>query len=136
MKETFVARYTVTIGDINYGGHLGNDRALVVFHDARIKLFEHFGFRESNIGDERGIVVVEAGCRYYKEVFLHDTLLTSVNFDGVEGKSFTLGYSVAREQDGATVIDGFTKILPYDYELRRVTDLPEVFVTRFGLQYT
>jgi acyl-CoA thioesterase FadM len=38
---TFTTTYTVPIADINYGGHLGNDRPLALFNEARVRLFPY-----------------------------------------------------------------------------------------------
>ncbi len=56
----FVAKYTVGIGDINYGGHLGNDKALIIFHDAHIQFLKHHELSELNIGENKGIIMVDA----------------------------------------------------------------------------
>ncbi|KJS00459.1 MAG: hypothetical protein VR65_13310 [Desulfobulbaceae bacterium BRH_c16a] len=128
MKSPFTAPYTVTIADINYGGHLGNDRALLIFQEARIRFLENFGFSEADIGEGKGLVVVEAGCRYLREVFLHDELEVRVVLGEVAGKKATLEYVVIRKGDGQEVVTGFTAILAFDYGLRKVASLPEAFL--------
>lgn len=128
MTTSFTAPYTVTIGDINYGRHLGNDRALVIFQEARIRYLESFGLAEGNIGEGKGLVVVEAGCRYLREVFLHDELEVQVTLGEVEGKKATFLFAVRRKSDGQQVLSGFTAILAFDYSLRKVAELPEPFL--------
>ena len=46
----FIEKYKVTVGDINYGGHMGNERALVAFHQGRIAWLNSMGYSELNIG--------------------------------------------------------------------------------------
>lgn len=128
MTTPFTASYTVTIGDINYGRHLGNDRALVIFQEARIRYLESFGLSEGNIGEGKGLVVVEAGCRYLREVFLHDELEIRVSLGEVQGKKATFMFEVTRKSDGQQVLSGFTAILAFDYSLRKVVELPEPFL--------
>jgi len=128
MTTPFTAPYTVTIGDINYGRHLGNDRALVIFQEARIRYLESFGLSEGNIGEGKGLVVVEAGCRYLREVFLHDELEVQVTLGEVQGKKATFLFSVARKSDGQQVLAGSTAILAFDYAQRKVAELPEPFL--------
>ncbi len=132
MTTPFTAPYTVTIGDINYGRHLGNDRALVIFQEARIRFLENFGLSEGDIGDGKGLVVVEAGCRYLREVFLHDELEVGVAIGEVEGKKATFLFEVTRKSDGQRVLSGFTAILAFDYALRKVVELPEPFLAACG----
>lgn len=128
MNKSFRAPYTVTIGDINYGRHLGNDRALVIFQDARIRFLHSMGFSERDIGLGKGIVVVEVGCRYLQQVFLHEELEVLVTINVMEGKKCRLDYCVVRKNDGQEVLTGFTVMLAYDYDSRRAVELPEPFL--------
>ncbi len=127
MTERYSAKYKVTIGDINYGGHLGNDKALVIFHDARIDFLQSLGHSESDIGDQRGIIMVESGLKYHREVFLHDELLVLIGVSELKGKKFTFEYSVHRGADEELVIGGFTVFLAFDYTTRKVAAVPEGF---------
>ena len=72
--------------------------------------------------------MVEAGCRYLREVFLHDELEVRVVLGEVAGKKATLEYVVIRKGDGQEVVTGFTAILAFDYGLRKVASLPEAFL--------
>jgi acyl-CoA thioester hydrolase len=127
MTERYSAQYRVTIGDINYGGHLGNDKALIIFQDARIQFLQSLGCSEKDIGDGRGIIMVESGVRYLREVFLHDELTVSIVVTELKGKKFSFDYAVRRDADGELVISGFTAFLAFAYEGRKVAAVPEGF---------
>lgn len=127
MAGRFTSTYKVTIGDINYGGHLGNDRALVIFQDARLVFLESFGASEKNIGEGCGIIMVESGIRYIREVFLHDELHVAMTVTELRGKKFSLGYTVSRLSDGKKVLSGFTSFLSFNYDERRVAAIPSEF---------
>jgi len=127
MEKLFTAPYTVTIGDINYGRHLGNERPLVIFQDARIRFLATLSFTESNIGEGKGIVIVEAGCRYLRQVFLHEELIVQISIAELEGKKCKLDYSVIRKSDGQQVFTGFTVMLAYDYVTGKAVHLPGPF---------
>lgn len=127
MQKIFAAPYTVTIGDINYGRHLGNDRPFLIFQDARIRFLNNLGFSEADIGERKSIVVVEAGCRYPRQVLLHEELEVQVAVDELEGKKCRLDYTVVRNNDGQKVLTGFTVMLAYDYDSGKVVKLPEPF---------
>ena len=120
MHKTFIAPYTVTIGDINYGRHLGNDRPFLIFQDARIRFLKSFGFSEGDIGNGKRRVVVEAGCKYLREVFLHEELKVQVAVTELAGKKCVLEYTVFRDSDGQKVITGFTVVLAFDRSSRKV----------------
>ena len=130
MSGQFTTRYSVTIGDINYGGHLGNERALVIFQDARIRFFNSFGLSEGDIGEGKGIIMVESGVRYRREIFLHEELVVTVAVSEVKGKKFTLEYDVIRESDAQQVLSGFTIFLAFDYKSRKVAKIPSQFVEK------
>lgn len=42
----FTFNYTIQKEDINYGGHVGNERALLFFQMARMAFFESLGASE------------------------------------------------------------------------------------------
>jgi acyl-CoA thioester hydrolase len=120
--------FNIRISDINYGGHMGNDRALSLFHDARILFLEEMGFSEKKIGENIGIILTKAEVEYKREVFLHDDLVATVARGEIRSRSFELIYSFNRECDGAEVFKGKTVLVAYNYYLSKTTQLPGPFV--------
>ena len=43
MKNFFETEYKVIVSDINYGGHMGNERALIIFQQARMEWLNSIG---------------------------------------------------------------------------------------------
>lgn len=127
MTKQFQAKYRVTIGDINYGGHLGNDKALLIFQDARLQFLRSLGFSEKDIGDGRGIIMVESGVRYLREVFLHEELSVGIDVTEMKGKKIILQYDIKRAPEQEPVLRGFTTFLAFDYEERKVAAIPAGF---------
>ncbi len=127
-----VARIEVRVGDINYGGHMGNDKALLVFHDARLAFLESLGFNEKNIGGP-AIIMRDAHVNFRKEVFLHDVLTIDVGIDDVTTTSFNMVYTVKRENDGTVVFLGSTGLVAFDYSTRKVARVPEIFLERISV---
>ena len=123
----FRVRYTVRIGDISYGGHLGNDKYLLLFHDARLAYLAGLGASEKDIGGGTGLIMSEAHVRFQAEVFLGDELEVSVLPRDVQASRFTLDYQVTRVGDGTAAAEGYTTLVAFDYGKRRVTRLPEAF---------
>ncbi|MCK5907414.1 MAG: thioesterase family protein [Flavobacteriales bacterium] len=124
------SEYVVGVGDINYGGHMGNDKALIVFSDARINFLKHFGFSELNIGPSIGAILAEANVKYKKEVFMHDVLETEVWISEVAGLKWIISYETKRVEDGAVVFTGTTLMLCYNYEIKKVSRIPEDFLSK------
>jgi acyl-CoA thioester hydrolase len=133
IKVDNIARFEVRIGDINYGGHMGNDKSLLLFQDARIRFLESLGNSEKNIGSGCGIILSEAGVVFKKEVFLHDELAVDIAVKDVTSASFSLEFTVKRMQDQAVVMIGFTKQLSYNYEIRKVSRLPKEFLNKIRI---
>lgn len=132
MTELFSTRYMVTENDISAGIHLGNERALVILQKGRIDFLQHIGFSDENIGNNRGIIIVESGVKYHREGFLHDVLLVNVTGAEIAGKKCTLTYSVTREADGQELLSGFTMFLAFDYQMKKVVALPDIFIAKIS----
>ena len=127
-KEHYAGSYKVRVGDINYGGHMGNDKTLLLFHDARIHFLEERGFTESNIGGS-GLIMGDAHVYFKKEVFRGDELKVYIHIEDVRELSFVMHYSVMR--DDMQVIHGHTKMIAFNYDKRRVVKIPEAFLKTF-----
>lgn len=130
MANSFSTHYIVNDIDISAGVHLGNERALVIFQKGRVDFFQHIGLSDKNIGSNTGIIIVESGVKYHREGFLHDQLIVSVAVAEIAGKKFTLNYSVIRESDRQELLSGFTTCLAFDYQMRKVVEIPDVFIKK------
>lgn len=126
-----IATLEIRVGDINYGGHMGNDKALLVFHDARLRFLESLGFSEKNIGGP-GIIMKDAHVSFRNEVYLHDVLTVDVGIDNVSSSSFEMLYTVRRISDDAIVFTGSTGLVAFNYEKKKPVRLPEEFLGKIA----
>jgi len=129
MKKV-LSEYQVGIGDINYGGHMGNDKALQVFHDARINFLKELGYTELDMGNGVAVIIVEANVKYKQEVFLHDILETVVWVSKIDGLKWTISYDTKRKNDGKIVLTGSTLMFCYDYHRKKITKIPGDFLAK------
>ncbi len=129
-NSSFCGSYKVRVGDINYGGHMGNDKALLLFHDARIHFLEERGFSESDIGGP-GLIMGDAHVYFKKEVFRGDELKVFIHIEEIRELSFVMHYSVLREE--VVVVHGHTKMVSFDYEKRRLAKIPAAFLKKIQL---
>jgi len=127
----FSTRFRVRIGDINYGGHLGNDKFLLLFHDARIEFLKSLGMAENDIGDGVGLIMSEAHVNFKAEVFLGDELTVQVRITDVQAVRFRMEYEITRGAD--PVATGYTQMVAFDYAHRRISKLPARFRELVGL---
>lgn len=131
----FTMKYKVSISDINYGGHMGNDRSLSLFHEARIAFLKSLGYSEMNIGDGLGIIIKDAHVDYLAEVFHGDELIVEVRLGEQKGLLFSLHYEVNRVFEERVVFTGRTGILAFDYQKRKVARTPQLFFDKIKEYY-
>nr|WP_307774375.1 thioesterase family protein [uncultured Cetobacterium sp.] len=128
----FSIEYKVTISDINYGGHMGNERPLIIFQQARIELFKNFELSELNIGDGVGTIQKESHVNYLKESFLGDIL--KVIIEKIEFTKTTMNfyYNIFNQKD-ELIVTGSTLIIGYNYEKRKISKIPAGFIEKISM---
>lgn len=125
----FSSEIEVRISDINYGGHLGNDRYLSLFQDARLRYLRQFGFSEMSIGDGTSLIMRAAQVTFKAEAFWGDRLKIYVRIAALQAAAFHFVYLIVRSDDESRVIaTGETEMLGFDYATRKVKRLPLKFV--------
>ncbi len=122
--------WKVGIGDINYGGHMGNDRFLTLFQEARLRFLASLGGSEKEIGGGIGLIMSEAHVFFKAEAFWGEELEVAVKVADLQEVRFSLEYEVVRPADGRQVAAGSTRLVAFDYARRRVTRIPEGFRAR------
>lgn len=131
MGNKFISDYfTVRIGDINYGGHMGNDKALLLFQDARISFLSSLGYSELDIGEDTGIILGEVYLKFKKEIFLNDNLRVDITISDIKEASFIMNYSVYKKDDDKEAISGHTKIVSFYYPNKKVVSIPKNFLEK------
>lgn len=125
----FSINYKVTVSDINYGGHMGNERALILFQQGRIDFFKNLNLSEINIGDDIGTIQLESHVKYLKEVYLGEVLKINIDDIVLKKTSMDFIYSVYNENN-EKVLEGSTLILAYNYERKKVSKIPSIFLEK------
>jgi len=67
----------VRVTDLNYGGHLGNDKLLALVHEARVAFLADFDFTELDCGGV-SLIMADAALMFQGEAFAGDTLKIEV----------------------------------------------------------
>lgn len=123
---------TVRIGDINYGGHLGNDAVLSLAHEARLQYFKSLGYSEIDI-EGVGIVLADAVVVYRAEAFHGDALRVRVGLADFNAYGFDMFYHLENPAAGKEIARIKTGIVFFDYQTRKIASIPPAFLQRAGL---
>jgi acyl-CoA thioester hydrolase len=120
----FVTRIPIRIGDINYGGHLGNDAVLSLVHEARVRLLAAQGWTELDI-EGAGILMVDAAIRYMAEGRYGMVLRVEMGAGDVRTRSCDLVSRLTDEATGEEIARVRTGIVFQDRSTRRLVRMPE-----------
>lgn len=126
----FKTEIAVRVGDVNYGGHLGNDSLLTLLHEARLLFLASKGMSELDAGGS-GMTMVSAGLSFKGEAFRGDLLEVDVAVTEIGSAGFELAYKVTRKSDSKEIARAFTAMAFFDYAKRRVAKTPPAFAEAF-----
>src|SRR6185436_13842807 len=120
----FVATILVRIGDINYGGHVGNDAILSIIHEARMKMLRSKGYDEMNAGGN-SMIMADVMIAYKNEAFYGDELTVKVYAVEITDRTFDLLYLIDTQRNGnrCEVAHAKTGMVCFDYESRKVSPM-------------
>lgn len=131
-KFPFSTNIPVRITDINFGGHVGNDTILSLVHEARAQFFTHCGYTELDFGGA-GTIMSDVAIEYKNQTYYGDSILASVAVGEITKVAFDLFYKLEkRSADGKLAAVAFAKtwMVCYDYDLKKVTAIPDEAVKK------
>jgi acyl-CoA thioesterase FadM len=122
----FSTEIIVQVSDINYGGHVGNERYLLFAQETRMRFLASIGCSEMKFGPF-GLVLVEAGVEYLAELFHGEKIIVSLAIENITRSSFDCFYKVETERGGNMINSALIKttMLCFDYTERKVRSIPE-----------
>ena len=121
----FIFYYTVKQEDLNYGNHVGNERALLFFQWTRESFLRQNNLSETNIGDGSGFIQVEATVQYKKQLFLDQKIEVRITKIEIKGLKIIFEYEIYSGKDLA--ITGTATVLAYNYEEQKIKKIPVNF---------
>jgi acyl-CoA thioesterase FadM len=119
----FCTGLVVRVTDLNYGGHLGNDRLLALLQEARVAFLADHGWSELDCAGA-GLIMTDAAIQYRGEAFAGDLLDIEVAPGDATRTGFRIFYRLTRRGDAAIIAVAETGMACYDYARRRVVPLP------------
>ncbi|MCP4144081.1 MAG: thioesterase [bacterium] len=121
---------TVRTTDLNYGGHLGNDKLLSLIHEARVAFLASLGYKEREFAGE-SLIMGDTAIVYQGEGFAGDELNIEVGCSDISRCGFRLNYRVTKT-DGTPVAMVENGMVCFDYNNKKVKPLPEEALTVLG----
>lgn len=121
----FTTLISVRIGDINYGGHVGNDSILSILHEARLRFLNQWNYNEMNAGG-CGLIMADSAIQYKGEAFHGDELKVQLAISSISSISFDLYYKMTSTRNGEEVNIVFAKtgMICFDYHSRKIAQMP------------
>lgn len=132
LAETFcfTTELDVRVTEINYGNHVGNDRMVSLLHEARLRFLRSMGFGEFNIGGI-GLMVSDLVVVFKAESFVGDVLRFELGVTDFNKYGCDIIYRVSNADDGKLVTEAKTGIVFFDYDERKIAQVPKVFLDQF-----
>jgi acyl-CoA thioester hydrolase len=127
----FSTEIPVRIGDLNYGGHVGNDSILSIVHEARVRFLGARGWTEGDVAGA-GIIMADAAIVYRAEGFHGMVLKVEIAVAGLRSRSCDLLHRITDVATGAEIARVKTGIVFFDYATRKVVSVPGPFRAAFG----
>lgn len=124
----FSTEIPVRVTDVNYGGHVGNDSIVGLFHEARVRWLKEFGWTEL-LAPPVGLIMVDLAVRFKHEAGYGDVLTIRLTPLEITERGFDLVYQMAKP-DGREVARAWTRLVYFDYSARKLADAPAGFVEK------
>ena len=122
----FSTKLKIRISDINYGGHLSNDRILTLVHDARIEFLKHYGFSELDIGGT-SMIMADAAIVFKTEGFHGNDIEIKMAAGDFSRAGFNFYYKLINTTTGHDLAYVKTGMVAFDYDTRKVMAVPDDF---------
>jgi acyl-CoA thioester hydrolase len=128
----FTTELPIRIDDVNYGGHLANDRVLSLAHEARLRFLVLHGFRsELDVGGV-GLIMADAAVTYRAEGLYGMVLKVELAPSAVRTRGFDLLYRMTDLATGQEIARARTGMLWFDYSTRKVVSMPKAMRGALG----
>jgi len=129
----FTTTISVRIGDINYGGHVGNDAILSIVHEARVQMLHSRGYSELNAGGN-SLIMADVMVAYKGEAFYGDVLTIKIYAEEIGERSFELLYHISalRNNVPKDIAHAKTGMVCFNYETRKIAEMREELKEMLG----
>ncbi len=127
----FSTELSIRVGDLNYGGHLGNDSLLSLLQEARVTFLKSLGGKNEGDVFGLGLIMTDSVVVYKSEGFQGDRIKIEIAVGDLSRTRFDLFYHATNLTTGKILSQAKTGMAFFDYEARRLQPIPEDFKRRF-----
>lgn len=124
----FSTKLTIRLTDINYGHHLGNDSVLSLMHEARYRMFNHWGYKSDLEINGFGTIQLDTAIQYKGEGFHGDIMDVHIYLGEVGSRTFALFYEL--KAANKLIALGKTGLAFYDYQASKMVAIPKLFLNK------
>lgn len=126
---SFSTEVAVYINHVNYRRHLDNSALLSLVAEANERYFAHLGYPGMDV-EGAGVVYADAAVQFRSEAFHREILVIDLACVDFSKYGCDLVYRMREKQSGREVARGKTGIVFFDYEARKPTRIPPVFMAK------
>ena len=128
-QKIFATTIAVSITDINYGNHVGNDAFVRLVHEARVQWLSSNNYTELNI-EGASLIMADLAVEYKGESFYGDILQIEMAVGEISRAGFELYYQITTNRDGENLLIAKAKtgMVCYNYDEKKVRELPGKFI--------
>ncbi len=124
----YKTKLTIQPEDINYAGHLGNERLLVFASDVKQAFFASYDYEDVYGGGNEGTIIASNLIVYKSEAFEGEELIVEVAIERLNEVSFDLLFRFTASLDNRLVGYVQAGTVYYDYENRCIKEIPEILL--------
>jgi acyl-CoA thioester hydrolase len=126
----FSTNMEIRIGDVNYGGHVGNDSILTLAQEARLRFLEKYNYSEKDI-EGLGLVMTDAAILYKNQAFRGNQITVNIAIEDISRIGFDLYYKIFNADNQKDIAHVKTGMAFFDYKFQKIAATPENFFTKF-----
>lgn len=115
----FSCKIPVRITDLNYGGHMGNDKFLSLAHEARVQYFKSLGYTELSFAGN-GLIMTDAAIEFKAELFQGDIVLISIGVTDTSSIGFDLVYKLQNDATSQLAAVIKTGMVCFNYDKKKI----------------
>jgi acyl-CoA thioester hydrolase len=130
-KFIFTCTIPVRIGDINYGGHLGNDAVLSIMHEARVQFLHSYGYKELEIAGV-ALIMSDSAISYKAEAFYGEILTVEIALADFNKYGFDILYKLSGKVNNKEIARAKTGMICFDYQNKKIVSIPAELTNKWN----